>query len=45
MLAALSQVAGHLLAVLMWADTPQRAAMVAVSKGGPPRAFEASNDS
>ena len=31
MLAALSQVAGHLLAVLMWADTPQRAAMVAVA--------------
>jgi hypothetical protein len=30
-LAALSQVAGHLLAVLMWADTPQRAAMVAVA--------------
>lgn len=31
MLAALSQVAGHLLAVLMWADTPQRAAVVAVA--------------
>ena len=31
MLAALSQVAGHLLAVLMWADTPLRAAMVAVA--------------
>jgi hypothetical protein len=30
-LAALSQVAGHLLAVLMWADTPQRAAVVAVA--------------
>jgi hypothetical protein len=30
-LAALSQVASHLLAVLMWADTPQRAAMVAVA--------------
>ena len=31
MLAALSQVGGHLLAVLMWADTPQRAAVVAVA--------------
>jgi hypothetical protein len=30
-LAALSQVAGYLLAVLMWADTPQRAAVVAVA--------------
>jgi hypothetical protein len=30
-LAALSQVAGNLLAVLMWADTPQRAAVVAVA--------------
>lgn len=25
------QVAGHLLAVLMWADTPQRAAMLTVA--------------
>ena len=29
-LAGLWQVAGHLLAVLAWADTPQRAAMLAV---------------
>ncbi len=31
MFAALSQVAGYLLAVLVWADTPQRAAVVAVA--------------
>ena len=31
MLTGLWQVSGHLLAVLMWADTPQRAAMVAVA--------------
>ncbi|MFZ0165420.1 MAG: hypothetical protein WAL12_17700, partial [Trebonia sp.] len=30
-LAALSQVASHLLAVLMWADTPQRATMLTVA--------------
>jgi uncharacterized protein DUF6412 len=30
-LAVLWQVAGHLLAVLMWADTPQRAAVLAVA--------------
>ena len=31
MLAALSQMASHLLAVLMWADTPQRAAVLTVA--------------
>ena len=31
MLAALWQMAGHLLAILAWADTPQRAAVVAVA--------------
>jgi hypothetical protein len=30
-LAGLWQVAGHLLAVLMWADTPQRAALLTVA--------------
>lgn len=30
-LAGLWQLAGHLLAVLMWADTPQRAAVLAVA--------------
>jgi hypothetical protein len=30
-LAGLWQVAGHLLAILMWADTPQRAAVLAVA--------------
>lgn len=31
MLAGLWQLASHLLAVLMWADTPQRAALLAVA--------------